>query len=272
MPDLELPRTSDIRALLRGLAAQKRVMGAMFMREIQIRWGRRNLGFAWVVAEPLVFALPVLAVWRVARGPFEHGLAMIPFLWSGYLPILAFRHMTGHAIYCVRSNGAVLFHPLITPLDIVLGRCGLEAAGNLAALVGSFGVFYALGAIDLPRDPWVFIIGYAFLLWWCAAVALIVAAASEYSDFVEHIWMPISYLYVFFSGFMYLAMWMPDSMRSWVMVINPPLNCYEIIRQGLFGSQIHTFGSPTYLTFILSILTLLGLWLMRGVRKHLSIE
>jgi hypothetical protein len=31
---------------------QKRVWGAIFMREIQVRWGRRNLGFAWLFAEP----------------------------------------------------------------------------------------------------------------------------------------------------------------------------------------------------------------------------
>src|SRR4051794_12544186 len=187
--------------LFHGLAAERRVLIAMMMREVQVRWGRRNLGFAWIIMEPLVFALPVLAIWRLVRGPFEHGVPMIAFLWSGYLPILAFRHITGHSIYCIRNNGAVLFHPLITPLDIVLSRCGLEGAGNLAAVVASFSLFYSLGYIDWPTNFAVFIMGYGFLLWWSLAVALIVAAASEYSDIVEHVWQPISYLYVFFSGF-----------------------------------------------------------------------
>jgi len=39
------------------------------MREIQIRWGRRNLGFAWLFAEPLVFAFPVLLMWSMMRSP-----------------------------------------------------------------------------------------------------------------------------------------------------------------------------------------------------------
>ena len=57
-----------MRELLRAWRIQKRVWGALFMREIQTRWGRRNLGFAWLFAEPLVFAMPVLTVWSILRG------------------------------------------------------------------------------------------------------------------------------------------------------------------------------------------------------------
>jgi ABC-type polysaccharide/polyol phosphate export permease len=43
------------------------------MCEIQIRRGRRNLGFAWLFAEPLVFAFPVLAMWSLMCSPLERG-------------------------------------------------------------------------------------------------------------------------------------------------------------------------------------------------------
>ena len=106
--DRKVSSTGTARMFLRGLAIQKGVLGALLMREIEIRWGRRNVGFAWVVLEPLIFALPVLGVWRLVRGPFEHGIPVIAFLWSGYLPILAFRHITGHAMYSIRQNSAVI--------------------------------------------------------------------------------------------------------------------------------------------------------------------
>jgi hypothetical protein len=47
------------------------------------------------VAEPLVFAIPVLFVWRAVRDPNEHGISLMPMLWSGYLPLLLFRHLGG---------------------------------------------------------------------------------------------------------------------------------------------------------------------------------
>lgn len=71
----------------RGFAVQRRVIGALLIREIYSRFGRESLGFVWVVAEPLVFAVPVLLMWRAIRGSHEHGISVMPFLWSGYLPM-----------------------------------------------------------------------------------------------------------------------------------------------------------------------------------------
>src|ERR1044071_5447486 len=108
---------AEIGAFWRSFAVQRRVIGALFMREFVTRWGRRNLGFAWLFAEPLGFALPVIAMWSQIRSPFEHGVPMIAFVWSGYLPLLVFRHVAGHALYVIRHNGSMLYHRQVTPLD-----------------------------------------------------------------------------------------------------------------------------------------------------------
>src|SRR5437588_6579855 len=40
-------------SLLQQLRTQKRVIGALIMREVQMRYGREGLGAGWIVAEPL---------------------------------------------------------------------------------------------------------------------------------------------------------------------------------------------------------------------------
>ena len=125
---------AEIRAFGRSLVVQKRVIGALFMREFMTRWGRRNLGFAWLFAEPLVFAFPVIAMWSMIRSRVEHGLPMIAFVWSGYLPLLIFRHVTGHALYAIKSSAAMLYHRHVTPLDLFVGRQGLELVGEYRGL------------------------------------------------------------------------------------------------------------------------------------------
>jgi len=45
-----------------------------------------------------------------------------------------------------------------------------------------------------------------------------------------------------------------------------------MIRGGVFGTTITTYGDPTYTTFALAVLTLFGLWLMRESRKYVVIE
>src|ERR1051326_3560497 len=160
---------AELREFKRSFAVQKRVVGALFMREFVTRWGRRNLGFAWLFAEPLVFALPVIAMWSMIRAPIEHGLPMIAFVWSGYLPLLIFRHVTGHALYTVKMNAAMLFHRQVTPLDIFIGRQGLELIGNISACAISFLIFYMLGLMLWPRDYPLFLTGFFYMSWWSVA-------------------------------------------------------------------------------------------------------
>jgi capsular polysaccharide transport system permease protein len=260
---------AEIRVFGRALAVQKRVVGALFMREFMTRWGRRNLGFAWLFAEPLVFAFPVITMWSMIRSPFEHSLPMIAFVWSGYLPLLIFRHVTGHALYTVKSNAAMLYHRQVTPFDIFIGCQGLELLGNISACAVSFLIFCMMGVIDLPRNYALLLIGFFYMSWWAMAVALLVAALSERSEIVEHIWLPISYIYMAVCGFMFMAKWLPVPLRRIALAIDPPLHAYEMIRGGLFGNRVETFYDIPYLTWILAIVTLIGLWLMRDVRKHL---
>jgi capsular polysaccharide transport system permease protein len=259
-------------SLWRAWAVQKRVLGAVFLREIQVRWGRRNLGFAWLFAEPLVFAFPVLFMWSMMRSPIEHGLPMMAFVWSGYLPLLMFRHTSGRAIYVIRSNAAMLYHRAVNPLDLVIGRCGMEVMGGLAATVFSFAILYMFGVLPWPHDLPLFLIGNLYMAWWSFAVALLIAAGSEHSDIVEHIWTPISYIYLPVSGFMYMAVWLPLSLRNAALTVLPCLHAYEMIRAGLFGDQVETFYDFAYTTGFLGVLTLIGLWLVRDVRRHLELE
>ena len=253
------------------LATKNRVWGAVFMREIQMRWGRRNLGFAWIFAEPLLFAFPVIAMWSLIRPADEHGLPMIALIWSGYLPLLVFRHITGRAIHVIRMNSAILYHRQITPLDIFIGRCGLEVIGNAAAVAFSFLILHFLGYIDWPVNYPLFILGNLYMVWWSVAIALIVAAGSERTDMVEHVWSVVSYMYMPVSGFMYLAVWLPPSLRDFALTVMPSLHAYEMIRGGLLGNRIQTFFDVGYLTYVLGVLTLIGLWLMHSLRRHLEI-
>ena len=260
-----------MRSFCRGVAIQWRVVGALLIREIYSRFGRESLGFAWIVAEPLVFALPVLFVWRAVRDPHEHGLSLVPFLWSGYLPLLLFRHLGGRILLFIRANVPLLYHQRVKILDVFFARALLEIFSNLTALVVSFAVFYTIGAVEVPRDLPMFYLGYCYMIWWSVAIALIIGALSERTDWVHQIWMPYSYLYMMFSGFFYLADWLPPRLR-YVALFQPYTQAYEMIRAGVFGTTITTYGDPGYTTFALAVLTLLGLWLMRDSRKYVVIE
>jgi capsular polysaccharide transport system permease protein len=263
----------SIRLLWRDLAVQCHVVGAIMLREMVTRWGRRNLGFAWLFCEPLIFAFPVITVWSYVRAPFEHGLPMTTFVWTGYMPLLIFRHVSSGALFSIRTSSALLYHRRVTPLDVFLGRQGLEALGNLASVAVSFVLFVSIGVMQFPENYSLMLLGFLYTAWWSLCIALILASLSERSEIVSHVWAPISYLYIFFSGFFFLAQWLPPGLRRIALALDPPVHCYEMVRGGMFGSQlVHPYYDIGYVSFILAILTLIGLWLMHDIRNHLELQ
>ena len=59
----ELHKTSFLESLL----IQKRVIGALLMREIITRYGRNNIGFLWLFVEPLLLTLVMVLMWKFFR-------------------------------------------------------------------------------------------------------------------------------------------------------------------------------------------------------------
>jgi capsular polysaccharide transport system permease protein len=257
--------------LHKRLTIQLRVIGALLIREIHTRFGRENLGFGWIIAEPLVFALPVLGMWSLIRGKVEHGVPMMALLWSGYLPLLLFRHIGARTLMFVRVNAGLLYHRQVTILDLFAARALLEILSNLAATIFSFVLLFALGVLEWPRNLPMFYLGYFYMTWWSVSVGLIIGGLSERSDLVEKIWLPISYMYMAVSGFFYLAAWLPPAIRGWAL-LQPSLQSYELLRAGLFGNTVRTYGDPVYLSLVCAVLTLIGLVLVRETRKYVVAE
>src|SRR5438309_10043076 len=189
---------SESRAPLRPtlwqlLRTQKRVIGALLLREVQMRYGREGLGAGWLVAEPLVFVFPVLVMWSYIRTRADHDVPVMELCWTGYLPLMLFRHLGGLMIRTLSANSAILYHRVVTPFDMLLAKILMECAQNLLGLVFSFVVLYMLGVIAFPENLPLFFVGYLYMIWWCAAIGLLIAALSERSVWVEKIWLPLSY-------------------------------------------------------------------------------
>ena len=256
----------------RSFRVQWRVIGALIMRETWTRFGRENFGFAWMYGEFLIFALPVIVMWHFIRGKYEHGLLVVPLVWSGYLPILLFRHMGGRMLGAVRLNMALFYHRNVTPFDAVVARMAVEILGNYGAVIFSFFLLYSIGEMTWPRNMPLLFVGYFYMTWWCVSVGLVIAAFSERTVIFEKIWAPVSYMYLPVSGFFYMAAWMPPNLRDILLTFMPALPCYEMIRGGLFGPAVRVYYDIPWLSFTLAGIMLFGLLGLRDVRRHLVNE
>ena len=61
-----LPPLPPEPSLWESFRIQLRVIGALLIRESLTRYGRHNIGFLWLFAEPMFFTLGITAIWAAA--------------------------------------------------------------------------------------------------------------------------------------------------------------------------------------------------------------
>lgn len=250
---------------------QIRVIGALMLRELTTRFGRENIGFLWVMAEPLLFAVLVGLLWRATKGPTDHGLDIVAFVVSGYIPLVLFRSSVSRAVSSFTANGSLMYHRQIQVIDLLLVRFLIELIGHMMAYLFIAVVLWSLGFFPTPFDIGFFILGWLYYALFTLAVTLVVAPLSEMSDVLEKVMGVSIYLMIPFSGAFYLVGALSSDAASLVLW-SPPVHGMELMRFGLFGPSIDPHYDLFYpLNFILPCI-LVGLVLCRIARRNLVIE
>lgn len=257
--------------LAKGWDIQVRVLKALMLRELTTRFGRENIGFLWVMAEPLLFAVLVGLLWRAMKGPFEFGVDIMAFVVSGYIPLVLFRSSLARAVNSFTANGSLMYHRQIKVLDLLLVRFLIELVGHMMA----YGfIALVLGALDLfpwPHDFGFVLLGWAYYSLFTFAVCLVVAPLSEANEILEKFMPVTAYLMVPFSGaFFIVSALSPEAAE--IVLWSPPVHGMEMMRYGLFGPSIDPHYDFLYpLSFSIPCMAL-GLFLCRRIRRHLVIE
>ncbi len=258
--------------LREGFAAQARVVTALTMREIHVRYARENIGFLWIVGEPILFCFGVIAIRSFL--PFfpreQHGMSLVGFVMTGYMPFLLFRHMMSRGIHCVRDNHAVLYHRRVRIIDLFLARMILEATGTMIAFAAGCTLFVAAGLMVPPHSLLLLYLGWGYAIWFCAALAIAVGAASEITTLVERLYNPLSYLSLPISGAFYMVSWLPSEWQSYALWI-PLVHFFEMIRSGYFGDAVTPHYDIGYITAVCLALTFAALALIAYIRNRVAV-
>jgi capsular polysaccharide transport system permease protein len=252
-------------------ALQGRVIWALMMRELHTRYGRENIGYLWIVGEPIAFCAGVAVVWTAIRSPFEHGLPMTAFVVTGYVPLTMWRHCVARSIKAFEANGSLLFHRQVTPLDLITSRVALEVAGSLIA--GGIVIFGAmlLGYMKPPEDIGLMYLGLAYHAAFCLGSALLIASLTERSDLLEKLLSIMMYLALPVSGAFTMVNWIPHQYQ-WILLLSPSVQDCEMIRGGQFGPQSHPIYDLTYTTYVTGTMILVGLSLTLRSRRYIVVQ
>lgn len=253
-------------SLVRSWAIERRVIWALLMREILTRYGRHNIGFLWLIAEPMLFTLAVTALWTATDALHGSDLPIIAFAITGYSSVLLWRNMPSRCIESVGPNLALLYHRNVKVIDIFLSRLLLEGAGATISFVFLIMFFMFVGELEPPEDVLKVAAGWIMLAWFGASLAMLLGAWSERSETVAKVWNPTSYILFPLSGAAFLVDALPPAAQDFVLLL-PMVHGVEFLREGYFGSQIRAHYDMGYMALCNIVLTLLALAQTRMVSR-----
>jgi len=264
---MTIPTTS----FRRSLAIQFRVIGALILREILTRYGRHNIGFLWLFAEPMIFTLGVSALWSFAGAAHGSNLPIVAFAVTGYSSILLWRSMPGRCSIAIEPNLSLMYHRNVKVFDIFASRILLEMVGTSTSFVTLSLIFISLGWMTPPENIAKILLAWFMLGWFGAGLGLLIGSLSVRTEIVEKIWHPLVYLLFPLSGTGFMVDWLPIQAQKLVLLL-PMVHGVELLREGYFGSMVHAHYDLAYMSISCLVLTLLGMAQERVVSRQLILH
>lgn len=265
---IESSRQSS-RSFSKSLRIQMRVVHALIMREMITRYGRHNLGFAWLFVEPMIFTLGVSALWYFSKATHGSDLQIVPFAVIGYSTVLLWRNAANRVGNAVEANTGLLYHRNVKVIDVFLARIILEIAGATISFIVLSLFFISIGEMGLPKNFLLMAGGWFLLVWFSFALALVVGGLFELSEVVDRLWHAFTYLLFPLSGAAFFVYWLPSTLQKVVLYV-PMVHFSEMIKHGYYGDLIPTFEDIPYIVSWNLGLSFVGLYLVKYISKKIE--
>ena len=258
-------------SLAQGWRIQTRVLKALLIRELSTRFGRENIGFLWMMVEPLLFPALVAVMWRILKGPEEHGISIIAYVITGYVPLTMFRHAISRSAGVFTANSSLMYHRQIRLLDFILVRFLIEVIGSMMSFVLIAVILIRLDLFPIPDNAGYIVAGWFLYCLFTFSLCLILTPLSEISEIVEKFIPITTYIMIPFSGTFNQVSWLSPNVQE-IMIWSPYVDAMEMIRLGVFGSEVEPHFNVWIPLGESLACFVVGLMLCRWIRKRLTVE
>lgn len=255
----------------RGVRVQRKVIAALLLREMHTRYGRENIGYLWLILEPMTLAVMIALIH--SRQPHQGAgdLEPVPLALLGYCTFMIFRGIFNRAEGAIEGNQSLLFHRTITIFDLLFARAVLEAAGCMLAFLILLGLSIGIGIAHIPARPMWLIFGVFLMFILSFGLSMLVSAGTHENRVLGRMVHPLSYIMLPLSGAFLPMAWLPSEFRGAVEYI-PMAHVFEVLRYGQFQSSTLEYVDWEYLTGWILGSMFLGLLAISAVRSKLDMS
>ena len=245
------------------------VIRALLGREVTTRFGEYQLGFVWMLLEPLLSVLVIGILLGSFAGRAAPEIPYPFFVLNGKLLLNLFTGSLGCSMNAMKANQGLLIYPSVRALDPFLSRFCYE----LLTTLFSFAVFCIVGmwmGIEVSLGN-LGTLAACYLITWLmgCGIGLIVTVATAHYKEVEKIVDIILSPLLFVSAVMFPMSALPKSIQG-ILLYNPLVHVIELSRKALFPFY-DSGGTELFYPFSITIVVLaFGLMLFNSNRNFMS--
>lgn len=252
-----------------GLSVQASTLNALILRVLQQRYGRNNIGYLWVMGEPMMLATVITLLHAAVAGHNgDAGMSPFTFMLTGYGIYCFFRNSFNRSESMLHGGETLMYHRMITPFDIVAANVIVEAIGCATAVIVLQTIGIIAGVSDLPVRPVYLIEAFCLYVWLTFGMCLIIAAYAYRSPIISRLSHPFAYFMLPLSGAFFTMSFLPPWARE-ILAWNPMVTVFEMARYGQFQQVKETYIYTEYLVAVSASLTYWGMLEIRRVRNFI---
>lgn len=216
-------------------AVMRSVVFALSLRELKTRLDGRWGGAVWVIGEPLLNTMGMLAVYGAMRAQTIGGVDTLLFLVSGQMPFLLFKSLVLRLMDAIDSNQGLFAYRQVQPIDAVIARTVVELLVFGAVMGACLAALGWAGHPVLPHRPLELFAATLLLAITGAALGLFMAVATapplnRLRGLVSMLFLPI---YVSSGALIPLGS-LPVGLQV-AFLYNPTAHLLELLRSALIG-------------------------------------
>ena len=234
----------------------KSVVIALFLREVQTRFGTKKLGYFWAVFDAMFMVMIFAGLKSLISSKSMPGLDYPVFLATSFLAFFLWKKIVTQSMSAFSANKALFAYKQVKPFDTIVTRVLLELLVSSVATV----IFVGIGLyLNLDLSVKNFNMVMLAVLWLCLfgfGIGLMNAVFAYFYEFYAKVFSIIMTPLLWISALMYTVDSLPPLARK-IILYNPLTHFMEMIHGYYFHSLNTYYVDYEYMVYW----TLIPLWI-----------
>jgi len=234
----------------------KSVVLALFLREVQTRFGTKKLGYFWALFDAMFMVMIFAGLKSLISSKSMPGIDYPVYLATTFLAFFLWRNIVTSTMNAFSANKALFAYKQVKPFDTLVTRLLLEMLVSSVATL----VFIAIGLyIGLDLSVKNFNMVVLAVVWLCAfgfAIGLMSAVFAYFYEFYAKVVGIIMSTLMWISAIMYSVDSLPPVARK-IVLLNPLAHFMEMIHGFYFHKLTTQYVDYEYMLYW----TLIPLWI-----------